>query len=395
MNPGRRILLVDDDTGILRSVSLLLRMEGHTVTACSNGMIAMDALEDARRHETPYDLLITDVHMPFLNGIGLLAHLREVDAPTRTVGMSGHGDKETMLELMRQGCQDFLDKPFDDRQLLATVRTALQRPAPGGNAAAATQLRAEIGRYRRDVVNLRESIHAAQGEFLNLMTPDQELPLPLKLMVRPLQEMGGDLFLTHVRGNLCDILVGDVAGHDQGASYMALLVKTFFEEACRSGGKAKDVLHQLNQNLVRQKSQRMVTAMHIRLDLLTRRVELHNAGHVPMIRIPSDIRRAPEALHCPSVVLGIFEDPDLSHTSFVAEPGDRFAVCSDGLYGLVRMRGSTGESEEYGLMGLMSTVLRHRDQPLDQLADSIWSDALVFSRHKCQDDLLLALFEMP
>jgi len=392
---SKRILLVDDDNGILRAMSLLLRSEGFTVVACVDGLKAMGALDEAACDGAPFDLLVTDVHMPAMDGLALLEHLRDAGQQIRTLGISGQGDKDTVLGLMRQGCQDFLDKPFNDIQFLEMVRTVLQREAPGRSHAAETQLLAEIGRYRRDMVTMQERIHSAQGEFLNLMAPEHSLPIPLKLNIRPLQEMGGDLFLTNVRGNLCDILVGDVAGHDQGASYMALLVKTFFEEACRNCAAGHEILQFLNQSLVRQKSLRMVTAMHIRLDLLTRRVEIHNAGHVPMIRIPSDPRRMPEAIHCPSVVLGIFDSPDLAHDSFVTEPGDRFAVCSDGLYGLNRIHGSTGESEEYGLMGLLSTIVRHRDLPLDQLADSIWRDALVFSRHKTQDDLLLGLFEMP
>jgi len=386
---SKRILLVDDDNGILRAMSLLLRSEGFTVVACVDGLKAMGALDEAACDGAPFDLLVTDVHMPAMDGLALLEHLRDAGQQIRTLGISGQGDKDTVLGLMRQGCQDFLDKPFNDIQFLEMVRTVLQREAPGRSHAAETQLLAEIGRYRRDMVTMQERIHSAQGEFLNLMAPEHSLPIPLKLNIRPLQEMGGDLFLTNVRGNLCDILVGDVAGHDQGASYMALLVKTFFEEACRNCAAGHEILQFLNQSLVRQKSLRMVTAMHIRLDLLTRRVEIHNAGHVPMIRIPSD------PIHCPSVVLGIFDSPDLAHDSFVTEPGDRFAVCSDGLYGLNRIHGSTGESEEYGLMGLLSTIVRHRDLPLDQLADSIWRDALVFSRHKTQDDLLLGLFEMP
>jgi CheY-like chemotaxis protein len=390
-----RILLVDDDSGILRAMSLLLRSEGYSIVACPDGLKAVEALEESRRSGTPFDLLVTDVHMPAMDGIALLEHLRHEDMPTRTLGISGQGDKETVLGLMRQGCQDFLDKPFNDLRFLETVHAMLERPAPGGDRAAETQLRAEIGRYRRDMVNMQERIHAAQGEFQNLMSPEQSFPIPLQLNMRPLQEMGGDLFLTHVKDNVCDILVGDVAGHDQGASYMALLVKTFFEEACRKCRKGRDVLQFLNQSLVRQKSQRMVTALHVRLDLLSRKVELHNAGHVPMIRIPSDIRKAPEALHCPSVVLGIFDDPELAHNEFMADSGDRFVVCSDGLYGLQRINGATGDSKEYGLMGMLSTVIRHRDQPLNELADSIWRDALVFSRHKTQDDLLLGLFEMP
>ncbi|MEN9354508.1 MAG: hypothetical protein RL318_1833 [Fibrobacterota bacterium] len=390
-----RILLVDDDSGILRAMSILLQCEGYSVAACDNGLLAMETLDEAHRNGTPFDLLVTDVHMPAMDGIALLEHLRQLEMPTRTLGISGQGDKDTVLGLMRQGCQDFLDKPFNDIRFLETVRAMLERPTPGGGTTAESQLRAEIGRYRRDMVNMQERIHAAQGEFQNLMTPEHNFPIPLKLNMRPLQEMGGDLFLTHVQDNVCDILVGDVAGHDQGASYMALLVKTFFEEACRNCKQGVDVLQFLNQSLVRQKSQRMVTAMHIRLDLLSRRVELHNAGHVPMIRVPGDIRKAPDALHCPSVVLGIFDDPDLAHDQFTAESGDRFVVCSDGFYGLSRIHGATGEAKEYGLMGMLSTVIRHRDLPMDQLADSIWRDALVFSRHKAQDDLLLGLFEMP
>jgi DNA-binding response OmpR family regulator len=395
MKSSLRILVADDEPGILRAMSLLLRAEGYQVVACADGKLAAEALHEARRLGERYDLLITDIHMPSMDGIALLQHLRNLGLPTRTLGISGQGDKGTVLELMRLGCQDFLDKPFNDRQFLETVEAVLRRPGPTGDPAAETQLRAEIGRYRRDIVTMQERIHAAQGEFQNLMATEQQLPIPLELKIQPLQEMGGDLFLSHVEGNVCDLLVGDVAGHDQGASYMALLVKTFFEEACRSARKGSEILLAINQNLVRQKSQRMVTAMHLRLDLLTRKVEVHNAGHVPMIRIPADPRRPPEAIHCPSVVLGIFEDPDLARERFFAEPGERFALCSDGLYSLQRMRGATAEVQEYGVMGLLSAIARHRDLPLDRLADALWSDALVFSRHKAQDDLLLGLFEFP
>jgi phosphoserine phosphatase RsbU/P len=390
-----RILIADDERDTLHTLNLLLLSEGYSVMPCSDGLAALARAEEAWRTGEPYSLLVTDIHMPVMDGFDLMEEVYRRQIPMRCLGISGMGSKEMVLKLMRFGCLDFLDKPFNGSQLLETVRSVLLRPIMG-DAGVETRLNAEIGRYRRDVGDLRQRIDSAQGEFQNLMSTDTApLPLPLRTYSRPLNDMGGDLFFTHRTGSVIDMLVGDVAGHDQGASYMALLVKNFFEDACARCASGRDILRLVNEGVLRQNSQRLVTAIHIRLDLSSLEMEFHNAGHVPLVMIPAGKDSQPRVLQCPSVVLGLFVEPELAYERLVACQGDRFVFCSDGLYGLVRVDGASGESKEYGVQGLLETIAQVREGTCEEIGSAILRDALIFSRHKTNDDLLLGVFEIP
>ena len=391
-----RIIIADDERDTLHTLNLLLLSEGYSVMPCIDGLGALGRIEEAWLAGDPYSLLVTDIHMPVMDGFDLMEEVHKRQIPTRCLGISGMGSKDMILKLMRFGCLDFLDKPFDGSHFLAAVQAVLTRPFPVAVQGTETRLNAEIGRYRRDVGDLRQRIDSAQGEFQNLMATDASpLPLPLRIYSRPLNDMGGDLFFTHRDEFVVDMLVGDVAGHDQGASYMALLVKNFFEDACARSGSGQEILRLVNEGVLRQNSQRLVTALHIRLHLDELEMELHNAGHVPMVLIPADRKAELKVIQCPSVVLGLFVEPDLSHERVKVSSGDRFVFCSDGLYGLERVDGASGDSEEYGVQGLLATIARNRDGNCEEIGDAILREALVFSRHKTNDDLLLGVFEIP
>jgi two-component system response regulator FixJ len=73
------------------------------------------------------DCIITDVRMPELSGIDLLRRLRELKVATPVIVITAHGDIPLAVEAMRMGAIDFLEKPFDDEVLLASVRSALDK----------------------------------------------------------------------------------------------------------------------------------------------------------------------------------------------------------------------------------------------------------------------------
>ena len=71
--------------------------------------------------------MITDVRMPGMSGIDLLRRLRELKIDVPVIVITGHGDVPLAVEAMKVGASDFLEKPFDDEILLASVRAALTR----------------------------------------------------------------------------------------------------------------------------------------------------------------------------------------------------------------------------------------------------------------------------
>ena len=116
-----RLLVVDDEKGIRDALRQLFEYEGHDVAVAEDGMEAIERVADA-----PPDVIFLDVKMPGMDGIDVLARLREKDPDALVIIISGHGTIDTAVEATRKGAYDFLEKPLDTARLLVTLRRALE-----------------------------------------------------------------------------------------------------------------------------------------------------------------------------------------------------------------------------------------------------------------------------
>jgi len=113
----RRVLLVDDDPAVLRSLTQAL---GHLGVEPESAASAEEAL--ARIAEYPPDLVLSDIRMPGLDGVGLLALVRERAPSVDVVLMTAYDDMTTVVRSMREGAFDFLVKPIDPGELEALTQ---------------------------------------------------------------------------------------------------------------------------------------------------------------------------------------------------------------------------------------------------------------------------------
>ena len=117
----RRILIVDDDPRVRSAIALLLEEERYQPVQVESGPAALEAVAMQE-----FALVLSDVAMPGMDGIELLAKLRK-DAPDLPVVMiSAHGDLETAVRAVREGAYDYLVKPIDDQRLYHTIEKALE-----------------------------------------------------------------------------------------------------------------------------------------------------------------------------------------------------------------------------------------------------------------------------
>jgi two-component system NtrC family response regulator len=142
MTPARttRVLLADDEESFRRVHEYQLAEAGYDVTSVADGKAALDAFREGL-----HDLVITDIRMPELDGLELLARLQAISRGTPVVVVTGHGTIETAVEAMKQGAFDFLTKPFPSDHLRLTLERAL-----------------EFARLRRENRELRRAV---EGRF--------------------------------------------------------------------------------------------------------------------------------------------------------------------------------------------------------------------------------------
>jgi len=121
----RRILLVDDEAGLRRTLSDRLRKEGYGVDTAANGLIASDM---ARKSD--YDLIILDLNLPAKNGLEVCRDLRREDKNVAVLMLTARdavADKITGLKL---GADDYMTKPFESAELMARIEALLRRTKP-------------------------------------------------------------------------------------------------------------------------------------------------------------------------------------------------------------------------------------------------------------------------
>jgi DNA-binding response OmpR family regulator len=121
-----KILLIDDDTLIRRSVARVLIQNGHDVVTAEDGLRGME-----QYHRQKFDVIVTDIYMPRQEGIETILTLRRADARTKIIAISGGGNtgNTDALEMARLlGANAIIEKPFRTDQLLAKVEEVMREP---------------------------------------------------------------------------------------------------------------------------------------------------------------------------------------------------------------------------------------------------------------------------
>jgi two-component system nitrogen regulation response regulator NtrX len=124
--PKGVILVVDDDPDIRLTLEMTLRYAGYEVWTARDGADALARVEAEAREGRAPDLVLSDLKMPRLDGLGLLDAMRKQSEELPFVMISGHGDIATAVDAMQRGAQNFLEKPLSDERVRVTVRSALR-----------------------------------------------------------------------------------------------------------------------------------------------------------------------------------------------------------------------------------------------------------------------------
>ncbi|AFL88255.1 response regulator with CheY-like receiver, AAA-type ATPase, and DNA-binding domains [Terriglobus roseus DSM 18391] len=119
---GARILIIDDEAAIRDSLEALLTLEGFTVDLAPEGISGLEALAGGQ-----YDLLLLDLSMPGESGIDLLPRIKRMRPELPVIMITAFGTVGNVVDALRAGADNFVQKPWDNEKLLADMRTAIAK----------------------------------------------------------------------------------------------------------------------------------------------------------------------------------------------------------------------------------------------------------------------------
>jgi len=117
-----KILVIEDEERLLRNINFILTGEGHVVVMARNGEEGIEKLR-----QDVYDLVITDIKMPVVDGFGIIDYINNHAPGTLVIVMTGYASADSAIEALRRGAYDYLPKPFDIHLMKIAVSKAFEK----------------------------------------------------------------------------------------------------------------------------------------------------------------------------------------------------------------------------------------------------------------------------
>ncbi|WP_461208792.1 ATP-binding SpoIIE family protein phosphatase [Desulfocurvus sp. DL9XJH121] len=325
-----RVLVVDDEESIRESLREMLMDFAYDVACASDGREAIAAYEAYGP-----DIVLLDMNMPRMGGLGVIRHLREVvgDADVLITMLTSDRSPENKLSAFGAGANDFLYKPFDRAELLARVGVG------------ARQVRLN-NRLRRALDSMDREL-ALVAELQAKLLPEAEsrpvswphMPgVRVQSVYRPSGRASGDYFdYFPVREGVLRAVVADVSGHGARAAFLMSIVRTLFRVTRSHFMGLEETFRLINGHLcdIIRAEEDFVTALAVDLDFRRGHMNYINAGHCPGL-----LKRGCEVaeLGPTGTVLGFFETVYAQRTLDLSEDGGLF-MYTDGFYDWKSARG--------------------------------------------------------
>jgi DNA-binding NtrC family response regulator len=215
-----KILIIEDEQSIRRVLKNIISEENKdwTVDDAADGLAGMEMVK-----KEDYDLIMSDIKMPGMDGLEVLEKVKDLKPETAVVMISGHGDIETAVECIKKGAYDFISKPPDLNRLLNTVRNALDK----------TQLVVENKRLRKKVSRKYEMIGSSEGVLEIKKMIDKIAPTDARVLILGPNGTGKELVAHNIheqsnRSNLplievncaaipSELIESELFGHEKGS----------------------------------------------------------------------------------------------------------------------------------------------------------------------------------
>ena len=366
----RRILIADDQPDLIDALRLLLKGEGIEVSSASSPEAALSAVA-----ASSFDLLLMDLNYTGdttsgREGIDLLSGVQAIDGLLPVIVMTGWGSVDLAVEAMRRGVKDFVQKPWDNAQLLTTLRTEIEN----GRAH-----RQRLALERRELDEARR----IQQKLLPQTMPQME-GCEIAASWQPAAGVGGDCFdaIPFSTARL-GLSIADVVGKGIPAALLMSNLQAAVRAFATAAAQPAEICQQVNRILCGHIAEgRFISFFYCVIDDEEKSLVYANAGHYPPVLVRAD--GSVERLGTGGAVLGVFPDGTYEQGCVALQGCDRLVLFTDGI-----TEAMNAEEEEFGEPRLIELIVAHRGCSAPALQARLAQAVADFSNGRFHDDATL------
>jgi sigma-B regulation protein RsbU (phosphoserine phosphatase) len=367
-----RILIADDQPDLIDALRLLLKGEGMEIEAAMSPEATLSAIA-----ADSFDLLLMDLNYTSdttsgREGIDLLSRVQAVDSLLPVIVMTGWGSVDLAVEAMRRGVRDFVQKPWDNAQLLSTLRAEI-----------------EEGRARRQRLALeRRELDEAlriQRKLLPSAMPQMD-GWEVAASWQPASGVGGDCYDAISFGpTRLGLSIADVVGKGIPAALLMSNLQAAARAFATGAAQPAELCQQVNRILCGHIAEgRFISFFYCLIDNEEGTLNYANAGHYPPILVRAD--GSVERLATGGAVLGVFPDGSYEQGTVAVQSGDRLVLYTDGI---IEARQAPADAEEFGDERLIDLVVANRTCSAPALQARLTDAVASFSEGRFHDDATL------
>jgi phosphoserine phosphatase RsbU/P len=369
-----RVLIADDQKHVLDALRMLLSGGGFATETVAHPARVLQALETGSFDAVLMDLNYTRDTTAGGEGLDLLSEIHSMDSLLPVVVMTGWSTVGLAVEAMRRGASDFIQKPWENQELLQKLQDQISR-----------------ARALRRAQRLREEERQAAREIQDGLLPRKLPAVPgyeLAAMTQPLRCVGGDYYsVVRISERYTVLCIADVAGKGMPAALLMSSLQAALKPLIWQRLAPRELCHRLNRILCDLTPVgKFISFFYAVLDNVDNRLTYCNAGHNPPLLIRAD--GTSTELNAAGAVLGQFPQWIYEQSDLQMRRGDKLLLFTDGL-----VEACNANEESFGEDSLIRIA---RENPSASAGDLMALLMRAASRHtgeQFQDDASLIVLK--
>ncbi len=391
-----RVLVADDQPDVREALRLLLKSEGYAADLVDSPAQVLTAVRARPYSALLFDLNYTRDTTSGSEGLAALPEILAADRDLPVIVMTAWGTIDLAVDAMRRGARDFIEKPWDNDRLLATLKTQVafrdvlkqSNPVPpAANIAVAAPVPGKMPAIPRggDDKQLRIELEGA-ASYIRAMLPEPiSEPFRVDWRFEPFSAVGGDAFGYHwIDDDNFALYILDVSGHGVPAALLSATALKVLRAGALPAVDFRDpgaVLTAMNNAfLMRDQNNLYFTIWYGVWHRQTRELRYASAGHPPAILIEAGADRKVVHLGAKGLVLGARAGKVYTTHVHPIAAGGRLYLATDGIYEVRRRDGSMWPYEQF------VNCLRELDPKAPNALDRLLSRTREIHGSEAQDD---------